>query len=43
MFLVLLQYRFMGLVKVNLYCIVTPKLKPYLKDFNLRATVYILA
>jgi len=28
------------MVGVNLYCIVTRKLKSYVKDFNLRVTMY---
>ena len=33
----------MGQIKVNLYCIVTRKLKSCLKDFNLRVTMYVFA
>jgi len=33
----------MGEIKVNLYCIVTRKLKSYLKDFNLRVTMCVFA
>jgi len=33
----------MGQIKVNWYCIVTRKLKSYLKDFNLRVTMYVFA
>jgi len=43
MFAVLLQYRLMGQIKVNLNCIVTRKLKSYLKDFNLHVTMYVFA
>ena len=42
-FAVLLQYRLMGQMKVNLYCIVTRKLKSYRKHFNLRVTMYVFA
>ena len=42
-FAVLLQYRLMGQIKVNLNCIVTRKLKSYLKDFNFRVTMYVFA
>ena len=33
----------MGQIKVNLYYIVTRKLKSYLKDFNVHVTVYVIA
>jgi len=32
----------MSQIKVNLYCIVTCKLKSYVKDFNLRVTMHYL-
>jgi len=32
----------MSQIKVNLYCIVTRKLKSYVKDFNLCVTMYYL-
>ena len=33
----------MGQIQVNLHCIVTRKLKSYLKDFNLHVTMYAFA
>jgi len=39
-FAVLLECHLM--VRVNLYCIVTRKLKSYVKDFYLRVTMYYL-
>jgi len=41
-FAVLLEYQLMRQIKVNLYCIVTRKLKSYVKDFNLRVTMYYM-
>jgi len=43
MFAVLLECHLMGQIKVNLYCIITRKLKSYVKDFNLRVTIYVFA
>jgi len=40
---VLLECHLMGQIKVNLYCIVTRKLKSYLNDFNLHVTMYVFA
>ena len=38
-----LECHLMGQIKVNLYSIVTLKLKSCLKDFNLRVTMYVFA
>jgi len=43
MFAVLLECHLMGQIKVNLYCIVTRKLKSYLKNFNLCFIMYVFA